>query len=399
VIFAASFFFDFGFAIYFFQFNLYLLVLHFSDRWIGLVGGAGMLGGVVGLLPAGLLTRRVGLRPMMIACFVAAPVMGVLRAISTGTTPQLGLAFLGGLAMCLWGVCFLPAVARYTTEENRSSGFSLIFATSIATSMLGGVVCGYLPQWLSRYGIALQPVEVKRLILLASCAIAAMGILPVLQMRLPHAQADAPIEDPTQSSHWRRLLKMDPFLLRFLPAMALWTVVLTAFTPFANVYLTRNMHVPQLRIGLTFSAAQVIHLVILLLTPMLFRVIGLVNGIVVTQVLSGITLVCLAGTQSAEMAVAVYLSFVGVQFMSSPGLYTLLMNNVPEDEQSAASSMTLFCNALVGAGATALAGILFTRFGYPPVLAGIGAVAVLAAMLFFFLVGPASRRKHAMQQL
>jgi predicted MFS family arabinose efflux permease len=325
--------------------------------------------------------------------------MGVLRALSTGTIAQLGMGFFGGLAMCLWGVCYLPAVARYTTEENRASGFSLIFATSIATSMLGGVVCGYLPQWLNRCGFVIQPVEVKRLILLGSCAIAAMGILPLLRMRFPQVPADVPIEDPTQSSHWRRLLKVDPFLLRFLPAMALWTVVLTAFTPFANVYLTRNMHVPQLRIGLTFSAAQVIHFVILLLTPMLFRAIGLVNGIVVTQILSAVTLLGLAGTQSAEMAVILYLSFTGVQFMSSPGLYTLLMNNVPEEEQSAASSMTLFCSALIGAGATSLAGILFTRFGYPHVLAWIAVVAVLAALLFFSLVGPENRRKAVPQQL
>jgi cytidylate kinase len=61
--------------------------------------------------------------------------------------------------------------------------------------------------------------------------------------------------------------------------------------------------------------------------------------------------------------------------------------------------MTLFCSALIGAGATSLAGILFTRFGYPHVLAGIAVVAVLAAMLFFAQVGPAARRKAVLQQL
>jgi predicted MFS family arabinose efflux permease len=173
--------------------------------------------------------------------------------------------------------------------------------------------------------------------------------------------------------------------------MALWTVVLTSFTPFANVYLSRNLHVPLLRIGLVFSAAQVVQVTVTLLTPMLFRALGLVKGIVVTQLVTGAALGCLAGTQNVQLAVTLYLGFFGMQWMSSPGIYNLLMSKVPEEEQSTASSITLFCNALVGAGSTAGAGILFTRFGYPHVLAGIAALAAVAAMLFWFLVGPTDR--------
>jgi hypothetical protein len=59
--------------------------------------------------------------------------------------------------------------------------------------------------------------------------------------------------------------------------------------------------------------------------------------------------------------------------------------------------MTLFCNALLGSGATALAGILFVRFGYPRVLVGIALVALTAAFLFKFLVAPAGDRTPATQ--
>jgi len=48
VFFAVAFFFDFGFSVYFFLFNLYLLDLHFNERAIGLVGGALTLGSVAG---------------------------------------------------------------------------------------------------------------------------------------------------------------------------------------------------------------------------------------------------------------------------------------------------------------------------------------------------------------
>jgi hypothetical protein len=42
----------------------------------------------------------------------------------------------------------------------------------------------------------------------------------------------------------------------------------------------------------------------------------------------------------------------------------------------------MFCNALAGSAATAGAGILFTRFGYPPVLGGIALLALTVAILF-----------------
>jgi len=252
VFFTAASFFDFGMLIFVFMFNLYLLDLHFNDRAIGLVNGAATLGSVAGTLPAGVLARKFGLRPVLIGCFVVGTLLCALRALTTGEPAQIGLGFVTGLAMCTWGVCFLPAVARTTTTKNRASGFSLICSTAVATAILGGILCGYLPQWLSKAGFAMQPVEVKRLILLVSCGIAALGLFPVLRLRLPLPQHGTPMENTTQNRSWRRLLRMDPFLLRFLPAMALWTVVLTSFTPFANVYLSRNLHVPLLRSDWSF---------------------------------------------------------------------------------------------------------------------------------------------------
>lgn len=391
IFFTAAFFFDFGFAIYAFLFNLYLLDVHFNERSIGLIGGAATLGGLIGTLPVGMLARKFGLRPLLLVCFIAAPLLGALRILAVGERAQLGLAFIHGLAMCLWGVCFLPAMARATTEENRTSGFTLIFSAAIATSALGGVVSGYLPKWLHMAGFTLQPVDVKRLILLTSCAIAALGWFAVLRMRRSSPIAEASARDSTQKHAERRRWGIHPFMLRFLPAMALWTVVLTSFTPFANVYLSRELHVPLVRIGLVFSTVQIVQFCVGMLTPWLFRTLGMLNGILLTQLVTALTMACLAGTHETWLAITLYLGFSAMQWMSSPGMYTLLMSRVPDEERSTASAMTMFCNALVGSAATAGAGILFTRFGYPRVIAGIAALAVVAAVLLRTLMGSLDR--------
>ncbi len=385
--FAAAFFFDAGFAIYFFLFNLYLLDHHFSDRSIGLIGGAMTLGSLVGILPAGVLARRIGVRPLLAFCFVAAPLAGVLRTVWMWEPAQIGLGFLAGIAMCSWGVCYLPAVARLTTEVNRTSAYSLIFSASVGTSMLGGIVCGYLPQWLSTSGINMHAADVKRLILLAACGIALVGLIPVLRLRIPVQSPDQPTTDiqPT-CGRWTALWENNPFLLKYLPLMALWSAVTAAFTPFANVYLSRDLHVPMDRIGLTFSAIQAVQLCMGVLTPLVFRVLGLVNGIVATQLVAAFTLASMAGARHGRLAIALYLGFSAAQWMSSPGLYNLLMNETPDRDRSTAAAATLFCNALAGSAATAGAGILFTQFGYPRVLLGIAAMAAVVAVLFRVLI-------------
>jgi predicted MFS family arabinose efflux permease len=385
--FTAAFFFDFGFAVYVFLFNLYLLDLHFNERAMGLIGGAMTLGSVAGTLPAGLVARKIGLRPVLIVCFVATPALCGLRVMRIGEPAQIGLAFFSGVAMCLYGVCFLPVIARFTTEKNRATAFSLIFSASIGTAALGGVVCGYLPRWLSLAGFVMKPDEVKRLILLASCAIAALGLVAVLRMRLPLADSEL----NSVRSQGRRP-KIPPFLLRFLPAMALWTAVLASFTPFANVYLSRDLHVSLARIGIIFSIAQILQFCMGLLTPVLFRSLGLVNGVVLTQILTAVAVGGLAATHDGQFAIVLYLFFSAMQWMAAPGLYNLLMSETPDEERSTASAATMFCNALVSAGATAAAGTLFARFGYPPVLTAIAVLAVIAAMLFRAVVDHPGQR-------
>jgi MFS family permease len=173
--------------------------------------------------------------------------------------------------------------------------------------------------------------------------------------------------------------------------MALWTAVLASFNPFANVYLSRELHVPLSHIGLVFSAAQIVQFCVGLLTPMLFRALGLIDGIVATQILTAVAIGCLAATHNMSLAIALYMGFSAMQWMSSPGLYNLLMSRVPDEERSTASSMTMFCNAVLQSGATAAAGFLFVRFGYPPVMLGIAALAVVAAVVFRSVVGPVGK--------
>lgn len=385
--FSSAFFFDAGFATYFFLFNLFLLDYHFNERAIGLIGSALTFGTLVGTLPAGALAQRLGLRPLLIFCFVAAPFLGILRTLWMWEPAQIALAFLAGLAMCLWGVCYLPAIARLTVEKNRTAGFSLTFAASMGTSVLGGVVCGYLPRWLGAAGIVLPPARVKQLILLGACGIVLAGLLPLFSLRIPQEKR-VENRNPTTRRAWLDLMPSHPFLRRFLPLMALWSAVLAAFNPFANVYMAHDLHIPLSRIGIVFSLTQIVQFGMGLLVPMIVRATSLMYSIVAMQVVAAFALGCMGVAWNNTLAIVFYLIFAAAQWMSSPGLYNLLMNETPDGQRGSAAAMTLFCNSFAGAAATAATGVLLTRFGYKPVLLGIASIALATACLFPMLIVP-----------
>jgi predicted MFS family arabinose efflux permease len=391
IFFSAAFFFDAGFAVYFFLFNLYLLDFHFNERAIGLVNGALTLGALVGTLPAGALGRRFGARAVLVFCFIASPLLGVARALWVWEPAQIALAFITGAAMCSWTVTFLPAVSRLTTKANRTSAISLIFSVGVGTSALGGAICGYLPQWLTMTGFAMQPAAVRRLILIVSCAIAAAGIFPVLRLRMPASPQNSP-ETRLASSAWRTGFRGHAFLWRFLLCMALWSAILAAFNAFGNVYLSRGLHIPIAHIGIIFSIAQLIQLGSGLLIPFVLRRLGMLRGIFVTQLAAAFTLGGLAIVHQPGPAIAVYLAFSAAQWMSSPGLYSLLMNETPDAQRTTAASATMFANSLVSSVATAGVGILFAQFGYPRILLSIAACAGLVAVLSRLLLSQNEER-------
>ena len=55
-----------------------------------------------------------------------------------------------------------------------------------------------------------------------------------------------------------------------------------------------------------------------LLTPLVFRAFGLINGIVTTQVAAALALGVMAAAHDARLTVAFYLTFSAAQWMSSP---------------------------------------------------------------------------------
>jgi len=379
--FTAALFWDAGFGLYFFLFNLYLLDFHLNERAIGLINGALSLGVVAGMLPVGILTRRFGSRHLLLLCFLVAPLLSILRAIFVWELAAIALAFFAGVVMCIWTVCFLPVTASLTSESNRAAATGLIFSVGIGATACGAAASGYLWQWIAVLDPGLGATDVKRIVLLLSSGVVACGLVPL--MRLPEVHT-APLQ-PIVLRQQLTVLK-DSFLRRFLPCMALWSSLLGAFTPFAAVYFVQQRHVSMSRAGLIISASQLAQLIGGLLVPLAERGLGMMRGILVSQLATGILLALTAFSSDPVWCIVFFCGYSAAQWISSPAMYTLMMNNVAEVDRASASALIMFSNFLLIAAATSAMGILLLYFGYPTMMIALAALECMVAIAFRWMI-------------
>ena len=164
--------------------------------------------------------------------------------------------------------------------------------------------------------------------------------------------------------------------------MALWSFVAGAFPPFANIFFVHHLGLSLEAMGSIFSLSQLVQFAAILGAPILFRWTGLSTGILLTQLATAAMLFSLASTHSAHRNAWLYWGYMGAQCMNEPGIYSLLMDRVPESDRNGASSYTFFVSAASQIVASTAVSSLFVRFNYSVVLFGIAAAGVLAAVLF-----------------
>jgi len=377
--FTASFLFVFGMFIFFLLYNLYLLDRGFKEHFLGLLTSAWSIGSIVGTVPAGILAQRFGLRRALLLCVTLAPAIFALRALLGGEPALLVLSFFGGAVLTIWAVCISPAVAQLTSTAGRPFGFSLIFSSGIGIGILGGQVGGRLPGWLVHVSPEVTPFRAKQLALLIACGIVSLATIPISRLRFDSAPAPE-----------KRLYPRNPFLLRYLPAIALWSLAVGAFSPFFNVYLSQHLRLQVRQIGTIFSGSQLVQVAAMLLAPLVLKKFGLVTGIMYTQIAAALALASLAAVHAAPTAAVIFMCYTGFQWMSEPGMYSLLMNQVSPSEQTGASSLNFLVVNISQAVAALASGAAFERFGYPAVLGVIAGVAFVAGCAFRMLLGGSS---------
>lgn len=372
----ASCLFNIGLFLFYVLYNLYLLDRGYRENVLGVIVSAFTVGNLAGVLPAAGFARRFGLKRTVVLCFLGTSAVFALRSLVSGEPGLLAAAFAGGLLFSIWAVCVSPVVAALTTERARPVGFSLIFGSGIATGVLFGAIGGHLPGWLLRFGLATTAAGAKQFVLLVAAAAPIFALLPLARLRIESPQARETRSYPRGS-----------FITRFLIAIGIWNFATGLFNPLFNAYFARQFAMPAARIGTAVSLAQAAQVLAILSAPLALRKLGMVRGVAGMQFATALAIASLASCSAASAAIALYAIYASLQYMSEPGIYSLLMDRVAPGERSGASALNFLVLFLAQAAAGWTSGIIITRMGYSSMLAGAACLAAAAGIAFWRLLG------------
>jgi predicted MFS family arabinose efflux permease len=337
------------------------------------------MGTLLGTIPAAVIARRAGIRATLLLAIFGTAATALLRTLGGGEFWLLATALCSGVFLSLWGVSFAPAIAGLTGERNRRFGFSLACASGISVGILGGLVAGHLPGMLGRLLHASGSHDAERWALLAASGAVALAALPAAGLRFQQVPRTA-----------AKIYPRPRVVAGFLIALSCWSAATGAFNPFFNAFFSVRLRMSVERIGAVFSYSQVAQVLALLAASMVLRKLGDVKGIAWTQLATGCALALLAFSPAGAGAAAVYIGYMGLQYMSEPGLFHLLMSRVAPAERSGASALYFLVISLTGSLSALAGGAAIARFGYPPVLVASSLLAMTAAFLFRTLVRQAA---------
>jgi predicted MFS family arabinose efflux permease len=368
--------FDLGAFIFFVLYNLYLIDLGFREQFIGFAASAMTAGTLVMALPAAAIARKFGTRNTLMIATLGGAIASALRVALVWEKALIATAFLNGAFFCLWAVCLSPSVAGLTTEKNRNFGFSLVFSLGIGLGVVAGVAAGYLPALFGAHLLRLDSLGAKRAALYLACGVVALATLAAVRLRFP----------PPAATEEKKIYPRNSFVVGFLIALFVWIFATGIFNPFFNAYFSRHGHLSVAQIGFVFSASQATQVGAVLLSPLCFRWLGQVRGVALMQLATALALAAMAISPAGSLALIVYPLYMAFQYMSGPGVYSMLMGRVRPSERNGASALNFTVSSLAGMVASFGGGIAIAHLGYPVTMGVAAMLAGVAALLFRLLI-------------
>jgi MFS family permease len=130
------------------------------------------------------------------------------------------------------------------------------------------------------------------------------------------------------------------------------------------------------------AGSQLAQVLALMLAPLVLRKMGLVSGTAAMLMATALAMGGLAAGPAGWAAAAVFMAYTSSQWMTDPGINTLLMDRVREQERSGAAALMMLVSFAAQLVASLAGGAAIAKFGYSAMLACAAVLAAVAAVAF-----------------
>lgn len=377
-----------GMGIFIIIYNYYIRELGYGDQMNGSVIAMQSIATAIFLLPAGILSDRIGRKKVILFGAFFAAISLFFRATLSMEFLLLAAAFMTGIFMSFIQVSAIPLLAENSTEQERVHLFSFNFAIMMVANVIGNTLGGSLSDFF-HYVFGFSSLWSIRLTLLIGVCFYVLSFFPIIKIKEQQPKAIEKKEDRS----FKKLFKTHRHGIKIIALFAIAQLLIGfgsgLVIPYLNLYFVDRFHISHSLVGMIVSGGQAMTAVAMLIGPAVVSRVGEVRAVVILQLLSIPFLLLTAYTQHLGLAVFGFLFRQALMNAGNPIQMSLMMRSVDSSVRGLANSVgqTVFQLgwAVMGPVSTTIVMLYGAYTGYAIVFTITGILYVIGTLYFFIV--------------
>ena len=343
-------------------FNLYIIILGYSEAFIGLVLFSGAFSLAITAIPAGALCDKIGRKASLISGLIVSSIAYTILYITEIDLMILLSNGIAGGAFSLYMVAESPFMAENSREEERPHLFSINFAILTIFMVVGFIIGSLLPIMLApSLGTIPESIIAYRATLIIAIVFQYLSVITLFLITTRKKEESLIKEEITSDSAGSKGIKL---YLKFALVNGLIGLGAGFVVPLFNVFFYGRFSASREVIGMIFVGGQLTVAIANIIAPSLAKRIGKIKSVALTQLLSVPFLIGIDISFNFSLSISSYLFRGALMNMAYPIYSMFTMETVGKEVRAKVAGMTTTSWNLLWAFSVLLAGIIMSAGDY-----------------------------------
>jgi MFS family permease len=388
--------FQIGMGMFMIMYNLYVRALGYDQVVLGNVIAMTSLAAAIVLIPAGLISDRVGRKKVIILGLLLTVTSFGLRAMIEAELGLVSTAFMTGMFSAFIQVSAIPFLSENSTKEQRVHLFSFNFALMMVGNVIGNVGGGALTDFF-HYMIGYSELISLRITLLIGTGVSLLALIPAFLLKEKRK-----IKPTTKTSfNIKKAIQTNKKSLKIIGLFAIAQMMIGfgagLVIPYLNVYFSDRFDASNTSIGIVVSLGQAATAIAMFIGPMIVRRFGEVKSVVFLQ-LSSIPFLLITGfTTNFYLASTGFLFRQALMNAGNPIQMSIMMEKVEDSMKGLANSVGqmvfMLGWAIMGPVSTAIVAAYGSYWGYAYVFSITATLYVVGSVYFYLVFSPKKKKQ------
>lgn len=381
-----------GLGMFMVIYNFYIRALGLSQDVNGQIISLTALATAIILVPAGILSDRLGRKKVMVFGVVFSGIVLILRSIVEPQSLLLATGFLTGLFTAFLQVSSIPWLAENSLPKQRVHLFSLHSALMMVANVLGSIIGGLLTDIFSMMTTELLSI---RYTLLIGSFLYLLAFFPIIKMTEKKRKQPIPNgqKETKKQRSIKQFVKHNQTGLKIIGFFAIAQLIIGSGSglviPYLNLYFADRFEVSNTMIGVIISLGQAATAVAMFIGPQVVKKLGEVRAVVTLQLLSLPFLLLTAYTQHFWLASIGFLFRQALMNAGNPIQASLVMSKVNDSIKGLANSVNQMVFqlgwAFMGPISTSIVLRYGSYWGYAHVFTITAGLYLIGSLYFYFV--------------